>query len=67
MFIIYEWKYIIYKIISMENKYKFFVVVVKKKIMIMNVNLENDFDMFFFISFIFFINEFILIFFMYSI
>lgn len=37
----------------MENKYKFFVVVVKKKIMIMNVNLENDFDMFFFISFIF--------------
>lgn len=54
MFIIYEWKYIIYKIISMENKYKFFVVVVRKKIMIMNVNLENDFDMFFFISFIFF-------------
>lgn len=67
MLIIYEWKYIIYKIISMENKHKPLVAVAKKKTMTMNANLEKDSDMFSPISPIFFINESTLTFSMYSI
>lgn len=46
MLIIYEWKYIIYKIISMENKHQPLVAVARKKTMTMNANLEKDSDMF---------------------
>lgn len=46
MLIIYERKYIIYKIIRLKSKHKPLVAVAKKKTMTMNANLENDSDMF---------------------